>query len=98
MSRKVSTNFYFYVYDNDKDDMVWYSPSSDNEKTCNQNLLNCIEEAKRILYRNPGANVDVCMHAVDMCDGFEDGDEWDATLAKPNQLDELEAKTRKKLK
>lgn len=98
MSRKVSTHFYFYVYDNDKDDMVWYSPSSDNEKTCNQNLLNCIEESRRILYRNPGANVDVCMHTVDMCDGFEDGDEWDATLATPYQLDELEAKTRKKLK
>lgn len=98
MDRKVSINIYFYVYDNDKDDMIWYSPSSDNEKTCNQNLLNCIEEAKRILSHNPGANVDVCLHAMYMCHEFEDGDEWDATLAKPNQLDELEAKTRKKLK
>lgn len=98
MDRKVSINIYFYVYDNDKNDMIWYSPSSDNEKTCNQNLLNCIEEAKRILRNNPGANVDVCLHAMYMCHEFEDGDEWDATLAKPNQLDELEEKTRMKLK
>ena len=42
MERTIRTDYYYYIYDNDQDDMVWYSPSSDDRQKCNRNLLNCI--------------------------------------------------------
>ena len=61
MTRKVRTDYYYYIYDNDEEDMIWYSPSSDDKQKCNRNLLNCIEEARRILRRNPAADIDIAL-------------------------------------
>lgn len=98
MTRTVRTDRYFYVYSDDENDMLWYSPSSDDEKVCNQNLLNCIEEARRILRQKPGSNISVCIHSQNMCGEYEDGEEWDATLADPDRLDALESKVRENMK
>ena len=96
MARMIRTDYYYYIYDNNKDDMLWYSPSSDDKKTCDQNLLNCIEEAMRILHRNPNADISVCYKATEMCGEFEDGAEWSETLANtPEEMDALENEIRK---
>jgi len=95
MERTVRTDRYFYIYDNDQEDMVWYSPSSDDRSKCDRNLLNCIEETRRILRRNPNANVQVYGRVIDMCGEYECGDEYSVLLANPCDLDRLEAIVRK---
>ena len=95
MARLVRTDRYFYIYDNDQGDMVWYSPSTDDQRKCRKNLLNCIEETRRILRRNPHADVQIYEHVWDMCGEYEDGDECDVLVANPNDLDGLEDKLRK---
>ena len=90
MERTVRTDRYFYIYDNDQEDMIWYSPSSDDRNKCDRNLLNCIEEARRILRRNSNANIQIYARVIDMCGEYEDGDEYSVFLANPSELDSLE--------
>lgn len=95
MTRTVRTDYYYYIYSNDDDDMIWYSPSSDNKAKCDRNLLNCIEEAKRILCQNPDADIEICGRATDMCGEYEDGPEYDFRICTKNDLDQAEEKVRK---
>ena len=95
MTRTVRTDYYYYVYSNDEDDMLWYSPSSDDKQKCNRNLLNAIEEARRILRRDPSADIEVCGRATDMCGEYEDGAEYDFRVATVSDLDQVEEKVRK---
>lgn len=97
MTRTVRTEYYYYIYDNDESDMIWYSPSSGNKKKCNQNLLNCIEEARRILRRDPDADLEICGRATDMCGEYEDGAEYDFRVCTKEELDQIEQKIRKEL-
>jgi len=96
-TRTVHTDYYYYIYDNDQDDMVWYSPSSDNKAKCDRNLLNCIEEARRILRRNPNADIDIYGHYTDMCGEYDDGDEGTFTVCLGSELDQVEEKIRKEM-
>ena len=98
MSKTVRTDYYYYIYDNDQADMVWYSPSSDDKAKCDRNLLNCIEEARRILRRNPSADIDICGRAYTMCGEYEDGPEFDFPVCTADELDMVEAKIRKGMK
>ena len=98
MSRTVRTDVYFYLYANDEEDMVWYSPSSDDRQKQDQNLLNAIEEARRILRRNPSADIEICGRATDMCGEYEDGNEYDFLVAAVGELDQVEEKVRKEMK
>lgn len=98
MERTVRTDYYYYIYSNDEEDMVWYSPSSDDKKKCNQNLLNCIEEARRILRRDPSADIDICGRATPMCGEYEDGTEFDFHVCTRNELDQIEQKIKKEMK
>ena len=91
-TRTVRTDYYYYIYDNDESDMVWYSPSSDDRAKCDHNLLNCIEEARRILRRNPDADIDIYGHYTDMCGQFEDGDEGSFPVCTKEELDQVEQK------
>ena len=95
MTRTVRTDYYYYVYSNDEDDMLWYSPSSDDKQKCNRNLLNAIEEARRILRRDPSADIEVCGRATNMCGEYEDGAEYDFRVATVSDLDQVEEKVRK---
>lgn len=97
MTRTVRTDYYYYIYSNDDDDMLWYSPSSDDKKKCDQNLLNCIEEARRILCRNPDADIEIYGHYTDMCGEYEDGDEGSFPVCTKEELDLVEQKIRKEL-
>lgn len=94
MTRTVRTDIYFYLYSNDEEDMLWYSPSSDDKRKQDQNLLNAIEEARRILRRDPSANIEVCGRATDMCGEYEDGAEYDFRVATVRDLDHVEEKVR----
>lgn len=95
MTRTVRTDIYFYIYSNDEDDIVWYSPSSDDKRKQDQNLLNAIEEAGRILRRNPSADIEICGRATDMCGEYEDGAEYDFRVCTGDELDQVEQKIRK---
>ena len=95
--RMIRTDYYYYIYDNKQDDMIWYSPSSDDPEKCNRNLLNCIEEAKRILRRTPDADIDIYGHYCDMDGEFEDGDEGSFPVCAKEELDMIEEKIRKEL-
>lgn len=97
MEHTIRTDYYYYIYDNDQDDMVWYSPSSDDRQKCNRNLLNCIEEARRILRRQPDANIDIYGHYTDMCGEYEDGDEGSFPVCSGSELDLVEEKIRKEM-
>ena len=98
MERMVRTDIYYYIYSYDKDDMVWYSPSSDVEAKQDQNLLNAIAEARRILRQNPGADIEICGRATDMCGEYEDGAEYAFPVCTMNGLDQVEQKLRKGMK
>lgn len=98
MTRTIHTDYYYYIYDNDEADMIWYSPSSDDKQKCNRNLLNCIEEARRILRRNPAADLEICGRATDICGEYEDGAEYDFHICTKNELDQTEQKIRKAMK
>lgn len=98
MTRTVRTDYYFYIYSNDEDDMIWYSPSSDDKQKCDRNLLNCIEEARRILRQNPSADIEICGRATDMCGEYEDGSEYDFRVCTGNELDQTEQRIRKGMK
>lgn len=98
MTRTVRTDYYYYIYDNDEEDMIWYSPSSDDKQKCNRNLLNCIEEAKRILRRDPSADIEIYGYYRDMCGSYEDGDEGAFPVCTKDELDLVEQKIRKGLK
>lgn len=98
MTRNVLTDVYFYIYSNDDEDMVWYSPSSDDKSKQDQNLLNAIEEARRILRRNPSADIEICGRATDMCGEYEDGDEGTFTVCLGCELDQVEDKIRKEMR
>lgn len=95
MTRTIRTDYYYYIYSNDDDDMIWYSPSSDDKAKCDRNLLNCIEEARRILRRNPDADIEICGRATDMCGEYEDGSEYDFRICTKDELDQTEQKIRK---
>lgn len=97
MERTIRTDYYYYIYDNDQEDMIWYSPASDDRKKCTRNLLNCIEETRRLLRRNPHADLQIYEHVCEMCGEYEDGEEYSALVANPDDLDKLEAKLRKKI-
>ncbi len=92
MSRTVTTDYYYYIYSEDEVDMLWYSPSSADRAKCDRNLLNCIEEARRILRRNPSADIAIYGHYCDMCDGYEDGDEGSFPVCTKEELDMVEKK------
>ena len=92
--RTIRTDYYYYIYDNDEDDMIWYSPSSDDKAKCDRNLLNCLEEARRILRRNPNADIDIYGHYCEMCGEYEDGDEGSFPVCKGCEIDEVERKLR----
>lgn len=98
MTRTIRTDYYYYIYSNDEDDMIWYSPSSDDRKKCDQNLLNCIEEARQILRRNPDADIEIYGHYTDMCGEYEDGDEGSFPVCTKDELDLVEQKIRKELR
>ena len=98
MARTVRTDYYYYIYDNDLNDMVWYSPSSDDRAKCNRNILNAIEEARRILRRNPDADIEIDAHYCDMCGEYEDGDEGTFTVCLKEELDSVEAKLKEEMK
>ena len=98
MARTVRTDYYYYIYDNDESDMVWYSPSSDDKEKCDRNLLNCIEEARRLLRRNPAADIDIYGHYCEMCGEYEDGDEGAFPVCTKDELDLVEQKIRKGLR
>lgn len=98
MSRTVRTDVYFYLYSYDEGDIIWYSPSSDDKQKQNQNLLNAIEEARRILRRDPSANIEICGRATDMCGEYEDGNEYDFRVAAVGDLDQVEEKVRKEMR
>ena len=95
MTRTVRTDIYFYIYSNDDEDMVWYSTSSDDKSKQDQNLLNAIEEARRILRREPSADIEICGRATDMCGEYEDGAEYDFRVCTMDALDATEQKVRK---
>ena len=95
METTIRTDYYYYIYSNDEEDMLWYSPSSDDQKVCNQNLLNCIEEARRILRRNPAADIDIYGHYCTMNGSYEDGDEGAFPVCTKEELDLVESKIRK---
>ena len=97
-NRTVRTDYYYFIYDNEEEDMVWYSPSSDDKSKCNRNLLNCIAEARKILRRNPNADIEVCAHYCDMCGEYEDGDEGTFTVCLASELDLVEEKIRKEMR
>ena len=97
MARTVRTEYYYFIYDNDQDDMVWYSPSSDDKQKCNRNLLNAIEEARRILRRNPDADIEIDGHYCDMCGEYENGDEGTFTVCLACELDQVEQKIREEM-
>ncbi len=97
MARTVRTDVYFYVYSYDEEDILWYSPSSDDKRKQDQNLLNAIEEARRILRRNPNADVEISGRSIDMCGEYEDGLEYDFKVASFNELDQVEEKIRKEM-
>ena len=98
MSKTVRTDYYYYIYSNDEDDMLWYSPSSDDRQKCNRNLLNAIEEARRILRRNPDADIEIYGHYTDMCGKYEDGDEGSFPVCTKEELDLVEEKIRKEMR
>ena len=98
MTRTVRTDYYYYIYDNDEEDMIWYSPSSDDKQKCNRNLLNCIEEARRILRRDPTSNIAIYGYYRDMCGSYEDGDEGSFMVCEKDELDLVEPKIREELK
>ncbi len=98
MSRTVRTDVYFYLYSYDESDIIWYSPSSDDKQKQDQNLLNAIEEARRILRRDPSADIEVCGRATDMCGEYEDGNEYDFRVATVSNLDQVEEKVRKEMR
>lgn len=95
MTRTVRTDIYYYIYSNDESDILWYSPCSDDRTKQDRNLLNAIEEARRILRRNPGADIEVCGRATDMCGEYEDGNEYTFRVATPSEFDLVEARVRK---
>lgn len=95
MKRTVRTDIYFYIYSNDEEDMIWYSPSSDDKSKQDQNLLNAIEGARRFLRRKPSADIEICGRATDMCGEYEDGAEYDFRVCTMNELDQVEQKIKK---
>lgn len=95
MTRTVRTDIYFYIYDNDQADVVWYGPATDDKQKQDRNLLSCIEEVRRILRRNPSADIQIYGRASDMCGEYEDGNEYDFLVANISDLDKLERKLRK---
>lgn len=95
MARTVRTDIYYYIYSNDEDDMVWYSPSSDDKQKQDRNLLNAIEEVRRILRRDPNADIDIYGHYTDMCGEYEDGDEGSFPVCTKDELDLVEGRIRK---
>lgn len=92
MSRTVTATTYYYIYDHGKEDMVWYSPASADPIKCNHNLINAIDEAKRILRANPDADIEIDGHVTDMCNGFEDGNEMDFRVSDKDGFAALETK------
>lgn len=98
MTRTVRTDIYFYLYSYDEDDIIWYSPSSDDKRKQDQNLLNAIEEARRILRRDPSADIEVCGRATDMCGEYENGAGYDFRIATVSNIDQVEEKVRKGMK
>ena len=92
MARTVRTDVYFYIYSNDEEDMIWYSPSSDDKQKQNRNLRNCLGEARRILRNNPSADIQIYGRSTDMCGEYEDGNEYDYLVANPSDFDSLERK------
>lgn len=94
MKRSVETVHYFYVYDNDKSDIIFTTPSSSDQKKQNNYILNCIEEARKILRRNPDADIDICGNSCDLCNGYECGEEYSYTICDKNGIDSLEQKVR----
>ena len=98
MTRTIRTDIYFYIYSNDDDDMVWYSPSSDDKSKQDQNLLNAIEGARRFLRRKPSADIEICGRATDMCGEYEDGAEYDFRVCTMYELDQIEEKIRKEMR
>jgi len=92
MKREIETVYYYYIYDNNKDDMVWYSPSSSDSRKCDSNLLNAIEEARRIIRRNPSVDIDIYGHYCEMCGEYEDGDEGSFPVCTQEELDLVERK------
>ena len=98
MARTVRTDYYYYIYSNVENDMLWYSPSSDDKAKCDRNLLNCIEEARRILRRQPDADIEIDAHYCDMCGEYEDGDEGTFTVCLASELDQVEENIRKGMK
>lgn len=92
MARTVRTDIYYYIYSNDEEDMLWYSPASDDKKKQDSNLRNCLEEARRILRRNPSADIEIYGRATDMCGKYEDGEEYDFHVASPDGFSKLEQK------
>ena len=76
MTRTIRTDIYYYIYSNDKEDIIWYSPASDDKKKQDYNLRNCLEEARKILCRNSSADIQIYGRATDMCDEYEDGEEY----------------------
>lgn len=95
MSRTVTTEYYYYIYSEDEGDMLWYSPSSADKDKCDRNLLNCIEEARRILRRNPSADISIYGRVYDLCNEYEDGREYDFLVCTIGDLDRVERKIRK---
>lgn len=90
MKRSVETVHYFYIYDNDKNDVIFSTPSSSDQKKQDGYLLNCISEARRLLRRNQEIDIDICGSACDLCDGFECGEEYSYTICNRNGIDALE--------
>ena len=97
-NRTIRTDYYYFIYDNDEEDMVWYSPSSDDKSKCNRNLLNCIAEARKILRRNPNADIDIYGHYTDMCGEYEYGDEGSFPVCTASELDLVEKKIKEGMK
>ena len=95
MSRIVTTFSYFIIYDEDKNDNVWESESVSTDEEYDRVLLRTIDQARRILYHNPSANISIGCKYWDECDGFEDGDEGYYTLCDVKGIDALEKKVRK---
>ena len=93
-TRTVTSVTSYSVYDNDQSDVVWYSPSASDPKVCDHNLLNAIEYARKILRRNPDADIEIMAKVYGMCDGCEDGDEDYFTLCNASGLDALEARVK----
>ena len=98
MTHIIHTEYYYYIYDRDKEDMIWYSPSSDDRRKCNRNLLNCIKEATRLVRMNPTANLDVYGHYSEMEGEYEYGDEGSFPVCTKEEFDEVAKKLKEELK